>query len=143
MLKAANLAGKAINITQTTAGHAMSYKLTSLYGIAHGHAVAICMVKLFPYMVTHSFSCIDSRGEEYLKICFDELARIMDCENVIDAIKKFTQMVKELNFKIPLTQDEDYIILKKSVNSVRLRNNPVQLDEQAIDALYHEILRKG
>lgn len=143
MLKAANLAGKAINITQTTAGHAMSYKLTSLYGIAHGHAVAICMVKLFPYMVTHSFSCIDSRGEEYLKICFDELARIMDCENVIDAIKKFTQMVKELNFEIPLTQDEDYIILKKSVNSVRLRNNPVQLDEQAIDALYHEILRKG
>ena len=39
MLMAANLAGKAINITQTTAGHAMSYKLTSLYGIAHGHAV--------------------------------------------------------------------------------------------------------
>lgn len=28
----ANLAGQAINQTQTTAGHAMSYKLTSLFG---------------------------------------------------------------------------------------------------------------
>ena len=51
MLKAAYLAGKAINITQTTAGHAMSYKLTSLYGIAHGHAVAICISKLWEYML--------------------------------------------------------------------------------------------
>ena len=48
MLKAANIAGKAINITQTTAGHAMCYKLTSLYGIAHGHAAAPCDKALIP-----------------------------------------------------------------------------------------------
>ena len=46
MLKAAHLAGKAINLTQTTAGHAMCYKLTSLYGIAHGHAAALCVSRL-------------------------------------------------------------------------------------------------
>ena len=33
MLLAANLAGKAINYTKTTAGHAMAYKLTTLYGL--------------------------------------------------------------------------------------------------------------
>ena len=38
MLMAANTAGKAINITQTTAGHAMCYKVTSLFHAAHGHA---------------------------------------------------------------------------------------------------------
>lgn len=43
MLLAANTAGKAINLTQTTAGHAMCYKLTSLYGLAHGHAAALCV----------------------------------------------------------------------------------------------------
>lgn len=32
MLRAAHEAGKAINITQTTAGHAMCYKITSLFG---------------------------------------------------------------------------------------------------------------
>lgn len=35
ILKAANISGKAINITQTTAGHAMSYKLTSFYNIEY------------------------------------------------------------------------------------------------------------
>ena len=43
MMRAANLAGKAINLTTTTAAHAMSYKITSLYGAAHGHAVALCL----------------------------------------------------------------------------------------------------
>ena len=58
MLKAANIAGKAINIMQTTAGHAMCYKLTSLYGIAHGHAAALCIVKLFPYMIKMPISVL-------------------------------------------------------------------------------------
>ena len=40
---AANYSGKAINISETTAAHAMSYKITSIYHIPHGHAVAICM----------------------------------------------------------------------------------------------------
>lgn len=44
---AANLSGKAINISETTAAHAMSYKLTSIYKIPHGHAVAICMNAIF------------------------------------------------------------------------------------------------
>lgn len=42
MLLAANTAGKAINITQTTAGHAMCYKLTSMFSSAHGHAAILC-----------------------------------------------------------------------------------------------------
>lgn len=44
---AANYSGKAINISETTAAHAMSYKITSLYHIPHGHAVAICMNSIF------------------------------------------------------------------------------------------------
>lgn len=43
MLVASNYARKAINITQTTAAHAMSYKLTLLYGIPHGRAVFLCL----------------------------------------------------------------------------------------------------
>lgn len=46
MLKASNLAGKAINISRTTAAHALSYKITSEYGIPHGHAVSLTIVKL-------------------------------------------------------------------------------------------------
>ncbi len=141
MLKAANIAGKAINITQTTAGHAMCYKLTSLYGIAHGHAAALCDKVLFPYMISNTDKCIDSRGEEYLKGAFAEIAKAMDCDTPELATKKFADIVDKLELEVPKTNsDNDIDVLKTSVNPVRLKNNPVGLDVPVIEKLYREIL---
>lgn len=136
MLKAANLAGKAINITQTTAGHAMCYKLTSLYGIAHGHAAALCVSKLWPYMKTNTDKCIDARGANYLANIFEEIEKIL-------TVEEFDKMIKNFNLEIPAVNDEkDFEILKQSVNPVRLKNNPVGLTTDVIDDLYHKILGK-
>lgn len=141
MLHAANLGGKAINITQTTAGHAMCYKLTSLYGIAHGHAAALCVSKLWPYMTQHTDKCIDPRGEDYLKGIFVKIADAMGCDTVEKGIQAFQKIVDDLKLEAPEVKDAgDYDILKTSVNPVRLKNFPVQLDEEAIDWLYHQIL---
>lgn len=141
MLHAANLGGKAINITQTTAGHAMCYKLTSLYGISHGHAAALCVSRLWPYMVEHTEKCIDPRGEEYLKGIFSCIAEAMGCESVAEAIACLQDILKKLELSGPKVNDEkEYEILKTSVNPVRLKNHPVQLDEETIDNIYHEIL---
>ena len=41
MMMASNYAGRAINISQTTAAHAVSYPITSYFDIPHGHAVAL------------------------------------------------------------------------------------------------------
>ena len=38
---AANLSGYAIDITKTTAPHALSYPFTARFGINHGHAVSL------------------------------------------------------------------------------------------------------
>ena len=141
MLYAANLAGKAINITQTTAAHAMCYKLTSLYGIAHGHAVALCMSKLWPFMTSHIERCIDKRGPEYLKNMYDEIAETFGCKSVEEAIEKYNSLFSSLNLIVPQPKEEDYGILRKSVNPVRLKNHPILLDEEVIDELYHQILR--
>ncbi len=140
MLLAANTAGKAINITQTTAGHAMCYKLTSLYGIAHGHAAAMVDVKLFPWMLRNIDRCIDARGEEYLKGTFSRIADAMGCGSPESAAGKLQAIFDKLELKKPEVREEDYEILKASVNPVRLRNNPVELDGETIDLLYHEIL---
>ena len=51
----ANYSGRAINITQTTAAHAMSYKITSLYGFPHGHAVAVCLPVIWKYMLDNLY----------------------------------------------------------------------------------------
>jgi len=140
MLIAANTSGKAINITQTTAGHAMCYKLTSLFGIAHGHAAAMVDTKLFPWMIDNSDRCIDPRGETYLKEVFAQIAAAMDCENARQAAGKLQAIYDSLEFKKPEASEEDYIALRTSVNPVRLKNNPVKLDIDTIDKLYHSIL---
>lgn len=143
MLKAANLAGKAINITQTTAGHAMCYKLTSLYGVAHGHAAAMCVRKLMPYMVANTDKCVDPRGREYLDGIFSEIAGAMGCKTADEMCAKFNSIFDSLELAIPEHTDEDIKILSESVNPVRLKNNPVGLSADAIENLYKQILSKG
>lgn len=135
MLEAANLAGKAINLTQTTAGHAMCYKLTTLYGLAHGHAAALCVEKLWPYMAEKAV------GTE-LEAVFQNLARAMGCETVPASIARFRNLLTGLKLETPKPKPEDYAVLRTSVNPVRLKNNPVPLDLETIDRLYHEILRE-
>jgi alcohol dehydrogenase class IV len=140
MLKAAHIAGKAINITQTTAGHAMCYKLTSLYSIAHGHAAALCIRKLWPYMVKHVEQCVDPRGKEYVKQVFIEMACAFGCKEVETSIKWFGGLLDELALPIPKASNDDYQVLAASVNPVRLKNNPIALDTAAINKLYRQIL---
>ena len=142
MLLAANIAGKAINITQTTAGHAMCYKLTSLYGIAHGHAAALCVSVLWPYMIGHTNLCIDSRGQEYLDKVFLELAYVMGENSPFDGFNKFNNVLNTLCLEKPQIKDNDYEVLTKSVNPVRLKNNPIALDKAIIDFLYHRMMEK-
>lgn len=140
MLKASFLAGKAINITQTTAGHAMCYKLTSLYGISHGHAAALCVSKLFPYTIENINHCIDGRGTGYLQESLIKLANAYGCEEPMEAARKFDVLLEKLGLEVPKAKEQDFELLKKSVNPVRLKNNPVALDTDSIDMLYHEIL---
>lgn len=140
MLRAANIAGKAINITQTTAGHAMCYKLTSLYGIAHGHAAALCVSVLWPYMVEHTDMCVDPRGKEYLKDTLDEIAGAMGFTRGKEAARYFKEFVEKLELKKPQPDNSDYEVLKDSVNPVRLKNHPIKLTDEAISELYHCIL---
>lgn len=147
MLTAAYTAGQAINISQTTAGHAMSYKLTSLYNIAHGHAVALCVSKLWPFMVERADKCTDPRGADYLGRVLLEIAGAMGFSDAMGAAAAFGDMVEELGLTSHAVKDEgDYAILRDSVNPVRMRNFPIALDYNTIDMLYRQIVdgnRKG
>lgn len=140
MQQAAYLAGKAINLTQTTAGHAMCYKLTSLYGIAHGHAAALCAARLWPYMLNHLERCADPRGRGYLEHMFLELADAMGCDMAPEAAIKFEALLTGLGLEAPETNVGDLEILQSSVNLMRLKNNPVALDNEALRRLYEQIL---
>lgn len=140
MLLAANTAGKAINITQTTAGHAMCYKITSLFGCAHGHAAALCDRVLYPWMLENTEKCSDPRGEEYLKRTLDEIGQALGCEGAQEGAEKFKIIFAELGLEVPTSTANQFELLKTSVNPVRLKNHPIALDIDTIDGLYHKIL---
>ena len=140
MLLAAHMAGKAINISQTTAGHAMCYKITSMFGCAHGHAAALCDRVLFPWMVRNTSLCIDPRGEEYLRGVLDGIGQAFGCADAFEGASKFVSLFDSLELGVPGASEAEFSVLKTSVNPVRLKNHPVALDEAVIDMLYHEIL---
>lgn len=143
IMEAANYAGRAICITQTTAPHAFSYKLTSMYGLPHGHAVAVCLPVIWEYMMEHHEECIDSRGFKYLSGVFDEIAHSLGTDSPKEAIALYREMMKAMELWNPVSEDRepDIEVLFSSVNPVRLKNNPVALSELAIKVLYSIIVK--
>lgn len=143
IMLAANYAGRAINITQTTAPHAFSYKMTSLYKIPHGHAVAVGLPTIWEYMIEHFDRCVDPRGADYLKGIFNDISSAMDCDSPADAIGFFLQMMNQLELANPLTKSrkKDLEVLASSVNPVRLKNNPVKIGKEDALLLYDIIVR--
>ena len=142
IMLAANYGGRAINITQTTAAHAFSYKITSLYNLPHGHAVAVSLPEIWEYMVGHMDKCIDNRGQEYMSGIFAHISKAMGCESPEQAIAEFRQMMKEMELKNPVSvnREEELKVLATSVNPVRLKNNPINLEREAIVGVYKLIL---
>lgn len=138
----ANYGGRAINITATTAAHAMSYKITSLYGLPHGHAVAVCLPEVWEYMLGHLEKCIDPRGKEYLSGIFREIALAMGVKNPYAARDIITCMMMDmgLNKPVGVNRKEELAILSTSVNPIRLKNNPIGLNSNTIFSLYDIII---
>lgn len=142
IMLAANYGGRAINIAQTTAPHAMSYKITSMYGLPHGHAVAVCLPHVWNFMLTHQNECVDDRGIEYLNELFLTIASEMGSNTAIDAVDRFSMMLESLGLMrtVKAKSTDDLTVLSSSVNPVRLKNNPVGLSNEAINAIYSKII---
>ena len=143
IMTAANYAGRAINITQTTAPHAMSYKLTSMYGLPHGHAVALCLPVVWHYMIGHPEQCIDTRGKDELLTVFGDIARALECGSADEAANYMQNMLTILELHQPEAKDRmaELEVLTDSVNPTRLKNNPVALEHDVMKSFYQSILR--
>ena len=138
VMNAANLAGQAICITQTTAPHAFSYKITSLYHLPHGHAVAVCLPEIWDFMIRHPENCIDPRGYDYVAGIFEEIANAMRTDEIQEAILQFRRMMSIMELKNPISGSDrtfELELLSDSVNQERLKNNPIRLDKaDALDS---------
>lgn len=137
----ASLAGRAINISKTTAAHAMSYKLTSKFNIPHGLAVSLCLPHVFDFMKNHLDQVRNGISKRTLQAKFHKLEQLysrLTGQSVKDFIEDLTRMV--IPDKGVANDHITLLELTKSVNVDRLSNNPIQLNEEDLLNLYAIIL---
>lgn len=139
MMCGAHLAGRAINISKTTASHAMSYRLTTRFGIPHGHGVALTLghVGAFNFQTDDS-DCLDPRGPDSVR------GRVEVAASVLGATPDtLPGVVRSLLVDLGLAPtlkaagvDRGSIPeLAETVDPVRLGNNPRTMTRQDVESL--------
>ena len=130
-------AGKAINISKTTAPHAVSYPFTSHHGISHGHAVVLTL----PDFLSFNFKNLKySKTSFDLKKRFDIIFKAFNVQNIINLENKIKLLAQntglELNFnKLKITQKSQIDTILSQINKQRLMNNPIELEISNIERI--------
>ena len=138
MSKAAYLAGRAINVTRTTAPHAVSYPLTAHFGVPHGHAVALTLGEFLVYNSRVSDDDVtDPRGTSHVRRVVDELVQMLGCETAEEGRERVRAMMRAIGLAtelsalgIPSPAAADLVV--RQVNVERMVNNPRALNSDRL-----------
>lgn len=130
MSRASHLAGKAINISRTTASHAISYAITSRHGFPHGVAVAMTLSRMLAYnAAVRDDDCADPRGVEYVQGQIERILGLLGCRTVEEATEKIDAFIVQLG--APASMQAAGIgsrlqieAIVREVNAERMSNNP-------------------
>lgn len=145
MCEASHLAGRAINISRTTACHALSYTMTSNLGVPHGHAVAITLgaVMAYNYGIGKD-DCIDPRGREHVRARIGEVLQLLGATGIDEGREKIDSLIASTGLTTSLasigaTNTEDIESLADGVNTERLGNNPRRLTRESILSMLQDL----
>ena len=136
MVEGSYYSGKAINITKTTAPHAISYPLTSNYGVPHGHAVAAILgpTALFTYRL----------ADYRLKNKISEIFSLFGCASDEDFYQYWSALMSKCRLASRLNgfgvTKESIDAVVRGVDSERLSGHPVDLSPDNIRQIVGFIL---
>ena len=129
MLDASYQSGKAIQMTTTTAAHAMSYMLTKTMGLAHGHACMLTLPTLWEMMYEH----------EDMRERLTDLSSKMRLGDPRIVPRFLKGIMLDLEMSSPPLPDESVIAeLADSVNAERLSNHPVSMTRDEMRYAYRK-----
>ena len=125
-----HLAGKAINISKTTSSHALSYAITSGYGIPHGVAVALTISPMLAYNArVTADDCADPRGHDHVMKRIALILDLLEAEDVAAACGKIEDLIAAVGCPRSLREAGIATAAKiqevvSQVDEQRLSNNP-------------------
>ena len=129
MMDASYQSGKAIQLTRTTAAHAMSYQLTKTMGLAHGHACMLTLPVLWEHMETRE------EGKEKLR----DLSEKMRLGDLRMGPRLLRGILFDLDMQIPSMPEESILdMLADTVNTERLANHPVPMSRSEVREVYRQ-----
>ena len=129
MMDASYQSGKAIYVTRTTAAHAMSYQITKLLGLAHGHACALTLPILWDLLAEN----------EETRPVMEDLAGKMRLGDPRMGSRLLRGLLIDLEMPLPpMPSDEVLDRLTDSVNLERLGNHPMPLTREQIRGIYRK-----
>jgi len=145
MARAACLAGRAIDITRTTASHAISYTLTARHSVDHGQAVALTLGALLYFNSQVADEDVaDPRGADYVRATMAELCQLLGCPNARRARDFLRRLIADVGLKtsmraLGIDAAEAKREILRHVNAERLRNNPRRVSKEALTHLLNEV----
>lgn len=126
-----HFAGRAIDISRTTAAHALSYGITKTYGLSHGHAAALTLGAFLEIHADSSpdrlYSTIDPAAHA---AAMTEIVAAVGATNGQQGRQRFESLLHRIGLDPSLTaagatSPNSRERLAASVNTERLGNNPV------------------
>jgi len=146
MCRASHLAGRAINLTKTTAPHAISYTITSQFDVPHGRAVALTLGPILAFNRELSKNdCNDPRGVEHVQHAIDAIVRLLGCQTAEEAAGEFQKLVKSIDCPTRLSEigvsiEAQLRQVVEQVNEQRLANNPRRLSSESLESILKSIV---
>jgi alcohol dehydrogenase len=143
MARAALLSGYAINVTRTTAPHAISYALTTLFDIPHGHSCALTLPGFMLYNAKVSESDVaDPRGVAWVKQRIQEAVEMLQGNSVEEGQAQLLRLIAETGLESRLSDlglgaGDIERIVEFGLDQRRASNNPRRLNTHGL----REVLR--
>ena len=131
--RASTLAGQAIDITRTTAAHAMSYPLTAYLGIPHGLACALNLTWLVPLVeAARPEQVVDERGPAAVREAIDTVRSAFNAQHtsLADVLRTtIDRRVAQPYGEVPRSDAELMdLLVAEGLSSNRMTGTPVRLE---------------
>lgn len=133
----ATLAGRAIDITRTTAAHALSYPLTGFFGLSHGQGCALILPHLLAFNAeVNAGDVSDPRGPDFVRSRVGELLSALGARNAEDGCRSLSELITKIGLGTRLSR---FGIGGRCINAIvevglasnRLCNNPRRMGAEA------------
>jgi alcohol dehydrogenase class IV len=145
MCTAAHLSGRAIDVSATTAPHALSFHLTTAYGVPHGHAVALTLGAVLEYNAgVTGHDCADPRGPEHVHRVVADVLDVLDVDSAHEANTALSALVAAVGLEptlagVGVADASSRRRLAHTASPIRLATNPRRFTETGLERLIASI----